>query len=206
MWFLLNVQKEHYYNENAIEDTNLDKYKQTSKNSIWIAFSKKLQEKQKQHIKVNHIVYDHKRNPQKYLISSKFNNEICSLLYNLRCSSVIEFRDNFHTLYGKTPLCKLCGLHIDSQELALSCEKVKENLTEADLMIINNVKYKNIYGKEERQLILTQIFQRILQIRATASIPPASLPGLHNSGPDWLVIVSYWKYIYIYASPRKNAH
>ena len=80
--------------------------------------------------------------------------------------------------------CKLCGLHIDSQELSLSSEKVKENLTEAELMIINKVKYNDIYREEERQLIITQIFQKILQIRATASIPPASLPGLYNLGPD----------------------
>ena len=119
------------------------------------------------------------------------------------CSSVNEFKDNFHSLYGKAPLCKLCGLHIDSQELSLSCEKVKENLTEAELMIINKVKYNDIYREEERQLIITQIFQKILQIRATASIPPASLPGLYNLGPDWLVIVSYWKYIYI-CRPGQN--
>ena len=133
---------------------------------------------------MKHIVYQEKRIPQKYLLNPKFNNEMVSLLYNLRCQSVNEFRDNFHTQYGQTPICKICECHIDSQELALSCEKIKDNLNNKELLELNSLTYQDIYGDEEQQLKITKMYQRILQIRDTLSNPATGLPGLKNSGPD----------------------
>ena len=40
--------------------------------------------------------------------------------------SVNEFMDNFHTLQGPAPLCKLCECHNYFQELALFCEEINE--------------------------------------------------------------------------------
>ena len=54
-----------------------------------------------------------------------------SLLFNLRCESTNQFKDNFHTLYGKTPLCK-CGK-------ALACELFKRELTQSELNTLSNV-------------------------------------------------------------------
>ena len=154
--------------------------------------------KKDSHIKVKHIQYTGERRTKAYLTHSKFNNEMVSLLYNLRCQSVNEFRDNFHTQYGQTPICKICECHIDSQELALSCEKIKDNLNNKELLELNSLTYQDIYGDEEQQLKITKMYQRILQIRDTLSNPATGLPGLKNLGPDWLVTFSYWKYIYIY--------
>ena len=151
---------------------------------MWNAFSNELKEKQAKHIKVKHIDYGHRRTPQKYLLSPNFNNEMVSLLYNLRCQSVNEFRDNFHTMHGQAPLCKHCDLHIDSQELSLSCGKVRENMTTTELLELNSVKYEDIFGNEEQQLKITKVFQWILRVRKALSVPAAGLPGLHNSGPD----------------------
>ena len=44
-----------------IEHTNVLTYKKNIKSHVWNAFSKELKEKQKKHIKVKHIEYDHKR-------------------------------------------------------------------------------------------------------------------------------------------------
>ena len=107
-----------------------------------------------------------------------------SLLYNLRCQSVNEFRNNFHTMYGQAPICQFCEKHIDSQELSLSCIKVTENMKQSELIELNSVNYQDIFGNEEQQLKITKVFQRILEIRTTLRAPAAGLPGLNNSGPD----------------------
>ena len=87
-------------------------------------------------------------------------------------------------MQGQAPLCKHCDLHIDSQELALSCGKVRENMTETELLELNIVKYEDIFGNEEQQLKITKVFQSILRVRKALSVPADGLPGLHNSGPD----------------------
>ena len=171
-------------NEEQILQTDVLTYKKNIKTFVWNAFSNELKEKQAKHIKVKHIDYGHRRTPQKYLLSPNFNNEMVSLLYNLRCQSVNEFRDNFHTMHGQAPLCKHCDLHIDSQELSLSCGKVRENMTTTELLELNSVKYEDIFGNEEQQLKITKVFQWILRVRKALSVPAAGLPGLHNSGPD----------------------
>ena len=105
-----------------------------------------------------------------------------SVLFNLRCESINQFKDNFHSLYGKTHMCK-CGKAIDTQSHALACELVKRELTQNELDILNNVKYSDLYGSMDQQYSITKIFQRILQIRDTVFSSDTSLPGLHNSGP-----------------------
>ena len=49
-------------------------------------------------------------------------------LFHLGCQLRNKFKDNFHTLYGKTPLCK-CEKAIDSQSHDLACELFKRELT-----------------------------------------------------------------------------
>ena len=104
-----------------------------------------------------------------------------SLLYNLRCQSGNEFRNNCHTMHGQAPICKHCDLHIDSQELSLSC---RENMTKTELLELNSVKYEDVFGNEEQQLNITKVFQWILRVRKALSVTAPGLPGLHNSGPD----------------------
>ena len=98
--------------EEMIVRTDLPTYKSLIKTAMWKVFFKELQEKKEMHIKVKHIQYSGHRLPQPYLTNPKFNNYMTSLLFNLRCSSVNEFQDNFHTLYGKSPPCILYSVFI----------------------------------------------------------------------------------------------
>ena len=102
--------------------------------------------------------------------------------FSKRCESTNQFKDNFHTLYGKTPLCK-CGKAIDSQSHALACELFKRELTQSELNMLSNVKYSDLYGSENHQYSILKVFQMILQIGDSSISPDNSLPGLHNTGP-----------------------
>ena len=83
--------------------------------------------------------------------------------FSKRCESTNQFKDNFHKLYGKTPLCK-CGKAIDSQSHALACELFKRKLTQSQLNMLSNVKYSDLYGSENQQYSILKVFQMILQI------------------------------------------
>ena len=108
---------------------------------MWNLFFKELQEKKEEHTKVKHLQYSGLGLPQPYLASPKFDNSMTSLLFNLMCSSVYEFKDNFHTQYDKSPSCKyLCGKGIDSQRHALSCLAVLRKLTPEELTFITQLK------------------------------------------------------------------
>ena len=135
------------------------------------------------HIKVKHVQYSGKRLPQQYLTNSKFDNSMASLLFNLRCSSVNKFKDNFHTQYGKSPPCKLlCGKGTDSLRHALYCTEIIRKLTNEELNTINQLNYSYLFVSMKEQLQIIIIYQRILQIRAAAN--ETGLPGPNNSGPN----------------------
>ena len=165
---------------------NLIKYKALIKKSVWNAFFKELQEIKLTHIKVKHIEYENSRKPQKYLTSGKLDNKQTSLLFNLRCRSTNEFRDNQHNLYGKEPLCLLCKKHIDSQENSLGCKSVTEELNTTEKELLHSVKYSDLFGGEEEQLQVARAYQIILttQERLLTNRQRPGLPGPHNSGPD----------------------
>ena len=169
--------------EEAIMGTDLVTYKTLIKTAVWKLFFKELQGRKDMHIKVKHVQYSGNRLPQSYLTSSKFDNSMTSLLFNLRCSSLNEFKDNFHTQYGKSPPCKLiCGMGTDSQRHALSCSAIIRKLTPEELNSINQLNYSFLFGSMEEQLQIITIYQRIIEIRAAADLN--GLPGPNNSGPD----------------------
>ena len=153
---------------------------------MWNVFFNELQEKKLKHTKVMNIEYDGKRTPQPYLLNHNFDNEMCSLLFNLRCKSVNTFRDNFHTWYGKEPPCRLCLSYQDSQEHALVCEVIKKELKQNEIEILKKSYYTQIYGNIEDQLNITRMYQLIISIRERLLASPQrqGLPGLDNSGPD----------------------
>ena len=66
--------------------------------------------------KVKHIEFYGEKKPKKYLINHTFDNEMCSLLHNLRLQFVDGSRDNFHSQCGQIPPCRLCGTESDSQQ------------------------------------------------------------------------------------------
>ena len=146
-------------NEEEIIRTDLITYKSIIKTAVWKLFYKELQVRQEKHIKVKHIKYSGLRQPQPYLTSQKFDNDMTSLLFNLRCSSVNEFKDNFHTQYGKYPPCKLLGgKGIDSQRHALVCPAILRKLTHEELNLINQLNYSFLVGSIEEQLQITIIY------------------------------------------------
>ena len=170
--------------ERVIINTDWPKFKILVKTSVWKRFFQELQEKKEMHIKVKHIDYSGLRKPQPYLLSHKFDNDMSSMLFNLRCSSINDFKDNFHTLYGNLPPCKmLCGKGIDSQRHALSCKAILEKLSLPELETMNQLRYSHLYGSISEQENITMMFSRILQIRAADKSTATGLPGHNNSGP-----------------------
>ena len=152
-------------NEMSIRNMDTIQYKNMIKKLIWNKNMMEMEEKKKNHKKVKHIEYDGSRQPQKYLLSNKFDNEMCSLLMNLRCRSVNTFKDNFHSQFGQEPPCKLCEKYIDSQEHALKCESILKELTVKELEVIKFSEYDQLFGGVEEQYNITKVFLTILSIR-----------------------------------------
>ena len=79
--------------------------------------------------------------------------------------TILDFKDNFHTLHGKFPPCKmLCGKGIDSQRHALSCKAILDKLSYSELEIMNQLRYSHLYESIGEQGTETLMFSRILQI------------------------------------------
>ena len=172
--------------ETVIKNTELGNYKSLIKESVWNAFFIELQEIKLKHIKVRHIQYENTRTPQKYLTNGKMDNKSTSLLYNLRCQSTNEFKDNQHNLYGKKPLCHICSEHIDSQEKALTCEGILKELNTTEQEMFQEAKYSDLFGGEDEQLRITRVFEIVMTTRERllGNHCRKGLPGPHNSGPD----------------------
>ena len=69
------------------------------------------------HDKVRHIEYTDMNQAQDYITSRQFSNKQISLLFNLRCQSVRNIKNNFHTFYNNKIDCPFkCFEQIDSQE------------------------------------------------------------------------------------------
>ena len=129
------------------------------KKGVLNVFFNDLEEKKLKHTKVKNIDYDGKRNPQPYLLNSNLNNKLSSLLFNLRCKSVNTFSDNFHSLYGKDPFCRLCMKFRDSQKHALVCDVMKKELTQKELEDLNKTDYFHLFSNIEAQHNITKNFK-----------------------------------------------
>ena len=68
------------------------------------------------HSKVKHIIHSNLQAPQSYLTNPLFSNKQSSLLFNLRCKGVNEFKCN---MFAST--CPVCKISQDTQEHALIC-------------------------------------------------------------------------------------
>ena len=104
---------------------------------------------------------------------------------NLRCRSVNDFKENFHSQYGQEPPCKLCEKHVDSQEHALQCETILKELTSDELEDTKLSEYDHIFREIEDQHNITKVYQNILSIRhrLLETSRQRAYPG-NNSGPD----------------------
>ena len=84
---------------------------------------RQLQETKEGHIKVKHIIHSDIKKPQAYLTSHLFTHKQSSLLLNLRCQCVNEFKSNFYT-----SICPLCNSNPDTQEHAIVCPRLKQHI------------------------------------------------------------------------------
>ena len=92
------------------------------------------------------------------LFNNSFDNKMCSLLLNLRCSSVNDSMDTFHSLYGKTPPCKmLYGEGVDSQSHCLECKSNLIKLTPSEMSLLKQVHYSDLFGSVEQQYQINSI-------------------------------------------------
>ena len=84
------------------------------------------------------------KRPQDYICNRKFTNKMCTTLFNLRCRSENEFKQNFHSsnIHFK---CEFCEKEDDTQEHALTCEEVARQLSHSDVVVSLNVNYDNLF-------------------------------------------------------------
>ena len=85
----------------------------------------------KGHSKVKHLVHSSLDAPLDYLISGKFSNSQCSLLFNLRSKGVNEFKTNMQSSLQYSP-CIMCNLSDNTKEHALLCHGVKKKYLQPD--------------------------------------------------------------------------
>ena len=144
-----------------------------------------LQQIQKGHDKVRYICFSDLSGPQNYLSDMTFTNILRSLLFNLRCRSVKNIKDNFHQYYKGNLSCQLfCENSIDSQEHILICPGIKKHLSIKQLEVLNEVRYEHIFGDPLEQLGAAKAFQLILKIQSRL-LDEIRRPAHHgsNSGP-----------------------
>ena len=80
----------------------------------------------------------------------------------------------------------MCKNHIDSQEKALTCRSIFEDLDATERNMVQGANYSDIFGNVDEQFRIAKVFQIFLKTRenSLASQHHQCLPGLHNSGPD----------------------
>ena len=126
------------------------------------------------HSKVKHLCYTRDYKAQDYLISNKVTNKISKLVFNLRSKCVKDFKRNFPNQYS-TNSCPLCGKHEDTQQLALTCEVVTQEIMKSEL---EPVEYNNLFGSIEDQVKVAQVFLKIIKLRENAVTPGAADRGI----------------------------
>ena len=84
-----------------------------------------------------------------------FTNKKRQLVYNLRCRSVNDIKDNFHRLYGDEPAFPfLCPLQVDNQEHLLICQSLVTHLTSNNQNALQGVSYSHLFGTCPQQLYI----------------------------------------------------
>ena len=95
-----------------------------------------------------------------------FNNKLTRLLYNLRCRTVKNLKDNFPKQYFGNIQCIFGSFsEKDSQEHQLKCHTLKKHLSTEETLLLNSVSYSHIFGTVEEQFQVTKVFQFLLRLR-----------------------------------------
>ena len=140
---------------------------------------------QSEHIKVKHILYESSSEPQEYLKDKHFNNRLSSLLYNLRCESVKDVKNNVRKMYNDEIQCRMkCKNEIDSQQHILECHELITHLGSNQKELLKEVKYEHLFGNPQDQFKITKMF-KILLLTRERLLEQDQEPACHgnNSGP-----------------------
>ena len=70
-------------------------------------------------------------------------------------------------------MCPMCGNHIDSQELALTCDYVAQKLSLTE----KKVKYEDLFGNVEDQVRISNLFQKVIKMRENLDILRGTRPA-----------------------------
>ena len=119
----------------------------------------------RKHSKVKDVVHSSSGKPQPYMSTNIITGKASSLLLNLRSKCAKGFKDNFKGLYTDN-LCPLCGSHIDSQELALTCDYVTQRFSLTE----KYVNYEDIFGNVDSQVRISKLFQKVIKLRENLDI------------------------------------
>ena len=129
------------------------------------------------------IVHTDLNNPQNYLTSGLLSNTKSSLLLNLRCMSVNEFKSNTTSSDQHSP-CPICKNEDDTQEHSLVCIALKTHMSEQDTEFVQSVSYSDLFGSVDAQLLVVEAFSLIIKTRERLrKSTKDSLPG-QSTGPD----------------------
>ena len=164
-----------------IADMSEYEFKKLIKNQIRQHTFTELLNSQLKHKKGSDIKYTNLCEPQGYLTDQMFNNKLCSLLFNLRCNTVSNIKDNFHRLYNDDLNCPICKVEVDTQQHMLSCSILLNNLDEAQKKLHETTCYEDIYSNTQNQFKITTLFHTLLKIRQKMLDYPA-YQGI-NTGP-----------------------
>ena len=86
---------------------NQTQYKTLIKQKVRDAAYMEFKEQQAVHEKGRLLEHKKLSKPQDYLLTNRLTNKQASLLYNLRCQTVSDLRDNFHSQYPDIK-CLVC--------------------------------------------------------------------------------------------------
>ena len=138
------------------------------------------------HEKVKTMNFSQYGASEDYLTSGLFNNKQISMLFNLRCQTLQNVKNNFHNLHNNIITCPFkCLNKIDSQEHILKCTNIVANLNSKQQKDLDSVKYQDIFGNIHEQLQVTKVFQTLVDIRdrlLERDQEPACLGN--NTGPS----------------------
>ena len=99
--------------EDEIREMDIKKYKSLIKEKVRQYSFLKFKEMQAGHTKGRQNQHEGLKSPQEYLLTNRLTNKQVSLLFNLKCESARNVKDNFHFQYPGKLMCPLCKLEVD---------------------------------------------------------------------------------------------
>ena len=156
-----------------------------------------LKQKQQEHSKIKHIVYN-KLETQAYMKSPLFSNSEVNLLHSLRSRSV-NVKCNFRNKFINDLQCPLCKTNEDDQPHLLKCPELMKRFKSQEISDLN-CEYDDIFSDHQKQKSVTHLIMELLKLREKmvdknlklASDPSTSVQVLVNSDNLQDRIVHYY--------------